>query len=260
MDWVGPILKKPGSRVIDLSGDFRLRSAAVYQEAYHLKHRHPSLLKEAAYGLPEMNRNLIRTSRLVANPGCYPTAVLLGLYPLVKAGWLRGQGSIVDAKSGVTGAGRSLKEELLFSEVNEDLRAYRVNHHPHTPEMEQAISGVGRKPVHLTFVPHLIPMNRGLYATVYAPLTRLVSAEKLRNLYRDCYRGEPFVRVLPEGTWPQTKSVAGTNLCEIGVALDKTNRLAIILSAIDNLGKGAAGQAVQNMNLLLGFPETQGLL
>jgi N-acetyl-gamma-glutamyl-phosphate reductase len=252
MKIVPEILRRPDARVVDLSADFRLRSVQRFQN--------PSLLKQAVYGLPEWNRKEIPSARLVANPGCYPTATLLGLAPLAKAGLLKGQGLIVDAKSGVTGAGRSVKEELLFSEVNEDLRAYRVNTHQHIPEMEQELGRLARRTIRMTFVPHLVPLNRGLYATLYAPLTRRLTDRQLRAVYEESYEGEPFIRLLPEGAWPHVASVAGTNQCEIGLKADPKRQSAIVISAIDNLGKGAAGQAVQNMNLLYGLEETAGLV
>lgn len=254
------LLRNKRVKVIDLSGDFRLRSARQFAHAYQMQHTHPALLKEAVYGLPECFRHEIRSARLVANPGCYPTAALLGCAPLARAGLLKKEGLIVDAKSGVTGAGRGIKEELLFSEVNEDLRAYRVNAHQHIPEMEQELRQFAVHPVELTFVPHLIPMNRGLYATIYAPLVRSVTETKIRSIFAKAYQGEPFIRLLPEGSWPQTKSVAGTNRCEIALRLDQRKKMCILLVAIDNLGKGAAGQAVQNMNVMFGFKETEGLI
>ncbi len=254
------ILHKAQARVIDLSGDFRLHSATSFAQAYHLSHTHPKLLRQAVYGLTEWARDRLPGARLVSNPGCYPTAVLLGVGPLAQAGLLKPQGLIADAKSGVTGAGRSLKEELLFSEVNEDLRAYRVNAHQHIPEMEQELGQIAGRKIGLTFVPHLVPINRGLYACVYAPLTRPITPSVLRKLYEAQYGKEPFIRLLPEGDWPQVRSVAGTNFCEIGIGLAQNRRLALILVAIDNLGKGASGQAVQNMNGVFGMKETQGLL
>lgn len=260
MGWIPRILRKKRVKVIDLSGDYRLRSARLYEQAYRLKHSHPDLLASAVYGLTEWARKELTSARLVANPGCYPTATLLGLAPLAKAGLLADEGLVVDAKSGVTGAGRSFKEELLFSEVNEDLRAYRVNAHQHIPEMEQELRRLAGGSVRITFVPHLVPLNRGLYATIYAPLKKSVSESRLRSIYRKAYQREPFIRLLPEGVSAQVKSVVGTNFCEIAVTLDTQRKRAIILSAIDNLGKGAAGQAVQNMNRLYGLPETQGLL
>ncbi len=247
-------------RIVDLSGDFRLRSPRLFAQAYRLSHRSQRWLGQAAYGLTEWNRDPIRESRLIANPGCYPTAALLALGPLAEAGWIDPQGIVVDAKSGVTGAGRSLRQDLLFSEVNEDLRAYKVNAHPHIPEMEQQLTRWAGRASRVTFVPHLIPMNRGLYATVYARLRRPRTESRIRRLYQRRYGQEPFIRILPEGSFPQTRAVAGTNDCEIGIRLDRKNRQAILLAAIDNLGKGAAGQAVQNMNLCFGLPEGAGLM
>lgn len=232
--------RKRSPRVVDLSGDFRLRSAGLFARAY---------------GLTEWNRAEISRSRLVANPGCYPTAALLALAPLAQAGLLAEKGMVVDAKSGVTGAGRSLREELLFSEVNEDFRAYKVNDHPHIPEMAQELRGLARRAVGLTFVPHLLPANRGLYATIYAPLKRKLTERQARALFQRAYGRERFVRLLPEGAWPQLKSVVNTNDCEIGIRMEPGGRRVILLSAIDNLGKGASGQAVQNMNRMCGLPE-----
>ncbi len=260
MSLVPQILKKGNARVIDLSADFRLHSARQYQKTYHLRHKAISFLHQAAYGLSEWNRQEIRKSRLVANPGCYPTAVLLGLAPLAKEHLLKREGLIVDAKSGVTGAGRSPKEELLFSEVNEDLRAYRVNTHQHIPEMEQELKQLSGTSVGMMFVPHLVPINRGLYATTYAPLSKPLTNRQLRSIYQKWYGKEPMVRLLPEGVWPQIKAVAGSNQCEIGLQAGPKGQRALIVSAIDNLGKGAAGQAVQNMNLLYSLEETQGLM
>lgn len=254
------LLKKPGLRVVDLSGDFRLRDVRQFAQSYHLKHAAPTLLKRSVYGLPEWNRNAIAAARWVANPGCYPTAALLGLYPLAKKRWLAARGTIIDAKSGVTGAGRALKPELLFCEVNEELHAYRVGQHQHAPEMEQALSDAAGRALRLTFVPHLVPMNRGLYVTAYAPLKRVLSERELYRLYETCYAPEPFVRLLAPGEWPKTTAVRETNFCDVAVTWDAVGKRAIVLTAIDNLGKGAAGQAIQNMNLMLGFDETDGLL
>jgi len=253
------LLKNPAMRIIDFSGDFRLKSTAVFRKAYGLAHTASSWLPKAVYGLPELNREKIPGSRLVANPGCYPTATLLGLAPLARERLLASGGVIVDAKSGVTGAGRSIKEEMIFCEVNEDFRAYKVDRHQHLPEMEQELGRLAGRKVAMTFVPHLAPMDRGLYATLYVTLAKRISETAFRSLYEQQYKEEPFIRILPKGSWPRVKSVAGTNRCEIGLHLDPSGKKAVILSAIDNLGKGAAGQAVQNMNLLLSLPETEGL-
>ena len=246
-------------RIIDLSGDFRLHSAQKFQTAYQIRHTATALLKEAAYGLSEWEREPIRSARLVANPGCYATAALLGLGPLAKAGLLAKEGVIVDAKSGVSGAGRSAKEDLLFCEINEDLRAYKVNAHQHIPEMEQELHRVAGRSIAMTFVPHLVPMNRGIYATIYAPLSRRITGTQLRAIFEKQYDEEPFIRILPEKSWPQVKSVTGTNNSEIGLQLSANGRHAIVIVALDNLVKGAAGQAVQNMNLMFGFEETAAL-
>jgi len=253
------LLKKSDLKIVDFSGDFRLKSTNTFRKAYGMTHTAAGSLKEAVYGLPELHRSEIPKHRLVANPGCYPTATLLALAPLAKEGLIAADGLIVDAKSGVTGAGRSVNEDLLFCEVNEDLRAYKVDGHQHTPEMEQELGRLAGRKISLTFVPHLVPMNRGLYATLYVTLKRRLRESAIRELFERRYDDEPFIRILPKGSWPRVQSVAGTNACEIGLHLDPSGRRAVLLSAIDNLGKGAAGQAVQNMNLLFGLPETTGL-
>jgi N-acetyl-gamma-glutamyl-phosphate reductase len=252
--------KNKSLKIVDLSGDFRLKSTRLFQRAYHLSHKSPGLIREAVYGLTEWAREELRSARLVANPGCYPTAALLALLPLAKQGLLASRGLTVDAKSGVTGAGRALKEELLHAETAENFRAYKVNDHQHMPEIEQTLFEHGGKRLNLTFVPHLVPMNRGLLATIYAPLAKKLTLKGLRTLFDRAYAKEPFVRLLPPGVWPQTKSVGGTNRCDLAVSLDPASGRAILLAAIDNLGKGAAGQAVQNMNLLFDLPETSGLI
>lgn len=248
--------RKKTLKIVDLSGDFRLHSAGLFARAYGMTHAEPSYLKQAAYGLTEWNREAVEGARLVANPGCYPTATLLALAPLAKAGLLA-EGTIVDAKSGVSGAGRALKEELLFSEMNEDFRAYKVNAHQHMPEIEQELAALSKRAGGITFVPHLVPMNRGLYATIYAPLRKKMTEAQVRALYERAYGRERFVRLLPAGTWPRVRTVAHTNDCEIGLKLEPSGKRVILLSAIDNLGKGAAGQAVQNMNLACGLPEEE---
>lgn len=253
------ILKKTDIRVIDLSGDFRIKDKTVFRKAYGFAHTDAHWLKSSAYGLTELFRDTIRDARLIANPGCYPTASLLALAPLAQEKLLPAEGVIIDAKSGVSGTGRSAKEELQFCEVNEDLRAYKVGTHQHTPEMEQALGWIGKKKTALTFTPHLVPLNRGMYVTAYVPLAKKISFSAVSELYRSFYHDEPFVRILPEGVWPQVKTLAGTNDCEIGLYLEPSGKRLTVFSAIDNLGKGASGQAVQNMNLLFGFPETTGI-
>ncbi len=254
MGAVPTLLGKPSMRVIDLSGDFRLHPANLFTQAYKIKHTAPRFLKSAVYGLTEWMRSDLKQARLVANPGCYPTAVLLGLGPLAKARLIAPKGLMVDAKSGYTGAGRSTDPKLLG-----DLQAYRVDNHQHTPEMEQTLKALSKKTIRMTFCPHLIPMPRGIYAALYVPLTRRLTQGKLRSLYRKQYKNEPFVQLLPAGSWPKIQSVANTNRCQISVQVNSNTQGAIVISAIDNLQKGAAGQAVQNMNVMLDFKETTGL-
>jgi N-acetyl-gamma-glutamyl-phosphate reductase len=249
----------PGLRVVDLSADFRLSDTAVYAEWYGHQHRAPALQETAVYGLTEHNRAAIARARLVANPGCYPTGTLLALLPLVEGGLVDGDAIVVDAKSGVSGAGRSLREDMLFCEVSEAIHAYGIGRHRHMPEMEQELSRAAGRPIAISFTPHLIPMNRGELMTIYVRLAGGATVASLRAALAAAYAGEPFVRVLPEGAAPATRHVRGSNLCLLGVFADRRPGCAIVLSAIDNLVKGASGQAVQNMNLMLGLPETAGL-
>ncbi|MBR5970490.1 MAG: N-acetyl-gamma-glutamyl-phosphate reductase [Lachnospiraceae bacterium] len=251
------ILKK--TKIIDLSADFRLKDVAVYEQWYGLTHASPQFLEEAVYGLPELHREHIRGARLIANPGCYTTCAILTCAPALREGLLDPDTLIVDAMSGVSGAGRGAKTANLFSEVNESAKPYGVTNHRHTPEIEAELSLVAGKALKLTFTPHLVPMNRGILATCYATLTKNVTAREVREKYLACYGAEPFVRVLPEGQFPETRFVEHSNLLDIQVAVDeRTNRL-ILTGALDNLVKGAAGQAVQNMNLLFGLAEETGL-
>ncbi|MEO8348967.1 MAG: N-acetyl-gamma-glutamyl-phosphate reductase [Acidobacteriota bacterium] len=251
-----PTLLAAGARVIDLGADFRLKEPSSYLRWYGSEHGATDLLGEAVYGLPEANREAVKSARLVANPGCYSTAAALALLPLVGTGLVKGP-VIVDAKSGVSGAGRNPSAATHFSEVNENLRPYKLGEHRHGPEMEQTFALAGT-PVSVYFAPHLVPMTRGILATCYAPLTGDLPVEELLSLYRDAYRDEPFVRVL-ETELPQTKATLGSNFCDVAVRVDPERRLAVAVAAIDNLVKGAAGQAIQNMNLMFGFPETEGL-
>lgn len=251
-----PILLERGARVIDLGADFRLKDPATYARWYGSEHGAPEHLGEAVYGLPEANRVAVREARLVANPGCYPTAAALALLPLLRAGVSNGP-VIVDAKSGVSGAGRNPSAGTHFSEVNENVKPYKLGNHRHGPEMEQTFAAAGA-PVPVYFAPHLAPMTRGILATTYVPLTRDLGSDEALALYRNAYRNEPFVRVL-ETELPQTKATLGSNFCDVAVRVDPERKLAIAVSAIDNLVKGAAGQAIQNMNLMFGFPETEGL-
>jgi N-acetyl-gamma-glutamyl-phosphate reductase len=249
----------PHLRIIDLSADFRLADPASYAEWYGHEHRAVPLQKDAVYGLTEINREAIKKARLVANPGCYPTSVQLPLAPLFMAGLLRAEDVIIDSKSGVTGAGREAKLTSLYSEVAEGLHPYGVARHRHTPEIEQGLSLAAGKPVRVAFTPHLIPMNRGMLSTIYVKLAAGKTADDLRAEWQRVYRDEPFIKILPAGATPATHYTRGTNGCGIAVFADRLEGRAIILSVIDNLGKGASGQAVQNMNLMYGLPETTGL-
>lgn len=256
---VVPTFLKLGRKVIDLSADYRLSDPAVYGQWYE-PHLNPANLKKAVYGLPEIRRAKIRGAKLVANPGCYPTSIILGLAPLLKQGLIHPHSIISDSASGVSGAGRSAKVDSLYCEVNEGYKAYGVGGvHRHTPEIEQELSLLAGEPLKVTFTPHLVPMDRGILSTIYAaPLKEMTSAD-LVKLYTEFYAGEPFVRVLPQGCLPSTAFVRGSNFCDIAPLVDARTGRIIIVSAIDNLVKGASGQAVQNMNLVCGFPETTGL-
>lgn len=258
MGVIGSLLQG-GCKVVDLSADFRLHDALVYQTWYAETHLAPELLGEAVYGLPELHRESIRTARLVANPGCYPTASILALAPLLEQGLVTTEGLVIDAKSGVSGAGRAPAQGSLFAEMGEGFRPYKVVGHRHTPEIEQELSLVAGCDLRVRFTPHLLPQSRGILATCYTrPLVER-EEEAWLELYRAFYRDEPFVRVAPAGEFPSTSQVRGSNFCDLGVALDRRTGTLVVMAAIDNLVKGAAGQAVQNMNLLLGLRETMGL-
>lgn len=245
-----------GVKVIDLAADFRIKDVALWEKWYGMEHACPDLVAEAVYGLPELNRERIRGARLVANPGCYPTAVQLGFLPLIEAGVVDTRHLIADAKSGVSGAGRKAEVHTLLAEAGDNFKAYGVAGHRHLPEIRQGLSQVAGHEVGLTFVPHLTPMIRGIHATLYARLTREVD---LQALYEDRYRDEPFVDVLPAGAHPETRSVRAANVCRIAVHRPQGGDTVVVLSVIDNLVKGASGQAVQNMNILFGLPERLGL-
>lgn len=256
---VVPTFLKLGKRVIDLSADYRLSDPVVYGEWYE-PHINPAGLKKAVYGLPEIRRAKIKGAKLVANPGCYPTSIILGLAPLLKKGLIDLSSIIADSASGVTGAGRSAKVDSLYCEVNEGFKAYGVGGaHRHTPEIEQELSLLAGELLKITFTPHLLPMDRGILSTIYASPKKKISTEAIVALYREFYAGEPFVRVLAEGNLPSTAFVRGSNFCDIAPLVDPRTGRIIVVSAIDNLVKGASGQAVQNMNLVCGFPETMGL-
>jgi N-acetyl-gamma-glutamyl-phosphate reductase len=254
-EFAPPLLRK-GIKVFDLSADFRLKSAAVYREFYEHEHPAPELLKQAVYGLPELHRDTIRTANLVACPGCYPTSILLGTAPALKKGLAKPDGIIAASLSGVSGAGRKVADEFLFTECNESARAYGIPKHRHLSEIEQELSLLAGRNVVISFAPHLVPLNRGIVSTIY--MDGAVKLADAREIYRGFYNGEPFVRVTD--TLPDTKNVEATNYCDISVRIDpRTNRL-IAVTAIDNLTKGAAGQAVQCLNLVCGYEETTGLL
>jgi N-acetyl-gamma-glutamyl-phosphate reductase len=249
-------LLEAGVRIVDLSSDFRISDASVWEKWYKVKHVAPELLQQAVYGLPEINREKIRNARLVANPGCYPTAVQLGLLPLLKTGTVDLAHLIADAKSGVSGAGKRTEAHLLFSEASDNFKAYGVSGHRHWPEIMQGLAAVVGKSVGLTFVPHLVPMIRGIHATLYAQITKTADFQKI---FEDRYQGEPFVDVLPAGSEPDTRSVRAANSCRIAVHRPQGGDTLVVLSVIDNLVKGASGQAVQNMNIMFGLEETMGL-
>lgn len=249
-------LLEAGVRIIDLAADFRLKEIVEWEKWYGMKHASPELIEEAVYGLPEVNRGSIRTARLVANPGCYPTAVQLGFLPLVEAGLVDETRLIADAKSGVSGAGRKAEVHTLFSEASDNFKAYGVSGHRHLPEILQGLSRAARKQVGLTFVPHLTPMVRGIHATLYAQVTQEAD---FQSLYVKRYGSEPFVDILPFGSHPETRSVRAANVCRIALHRPQGGNTLVVLSVIDNLVKGAAGQAVQNMNLMFGIDECAGL-
>jgi len=254
---MAPELLNAGVRVIDLAADFRLQDVALWEKWYGMTHACSEVLAEAVYGLPELNRERIRNARLVANPGCYPTAAALGLLPLVEEGLVDTSSLVADCKSGVSGAGRGANAAMLMGEVGESFKAYSVSGHRHLPEIQQTLSWVSDGSVGLTFVPHLLPMIRGIHATLYARLQG--PAGELQSLFEQRYRDEPFVDVMPPGSHPETRSVRGVNHCRIAVHRPQDGDTVVVLSVIDNLTKGAAGQAVHNMNLMFGLEESLGL-
>lgn len=249
-----------GARIVDLSADFRIRDVAEWERWYKTKHAAPELIREAVYGLPEMNREQLRRARLVANPGCYPTSIQLGFLPLVEAGVVDVAHLIADAKSGVSGAGRKTELSLMFSEASDNFAAYHITGHRHWPEIRQGLAQAAKRDVGLVFTPHLTPLIRGIHATLYARITR---EEDFQQLFEKRYAGEPFVDVMPAGSHPDTRSVRAANICRLAVhrppeSVGRSDTI-VVLSVIDNLVKGASGQAVQNMNLMFGLPETAGL-
>jgi N-acetyl-gamma-glutamyl-phosphate reductase len=253
-------LVKSGVRVIDFSADFRLKDAELYRRTYNIEHPAPEFLREAVYGLCEFHRHELPEARLVANPGCYPTAALLGLLPLVRQGLVDPSMILIDAKSGTTGARRKANVDQLFAEVNENCRAYKVGSHRHTPEMEQEIAAILDREIAVMFVPHLLPVSRGILTSIFLRPRAGTLAEDVRAAFETAFAKSPFIRLLGEGQVPELKNVRATNFCEIGFVLNHRAQALCVLTAIDNLGKGAAGQAVQNLNLMLGWDEGAGLL
>ncbi|MEO5358687.1 MAG: N-acetyl-gamma-glutamyl-phosphate reductase [Nitrospirae bacterium YQR-1] len=247
-----------GKRIIDLSADFRLRDPVVYEKWYKEKHNYHRALSSAVYGLPELYRESIKEAQLIANPGCYPTSAVLALYPALKQDIVSTTDIVIDSKSGVSGAGRKADLAFSFCEVNNGFKAYGVSTHRHTPEIEQELSAITASDVRINFTPHLIPVNRGMLSTVYAKLKKDISIDEVMELYNETFKDEPFVRVLQKGMFPDTRHVAGSNYCNIGLSIN-ANKTLIVVSAIDNLLKGASGQAVQNMNIMFGFKETTAL-
>jgi N-acetyl-gamma-glutamyl-phosphate reductase len=248
-----------GEKVVDLSADYRLSNAAVYETWYEHAHQYPALLKEAVYGLPELHRDKIKKADLVANPGCYPTSAILGLAPLMNNSRVDLESIIIDSASGVSGAGRSPSLSHHYPEVNEGFMAYKVGTHRHTPEIEQELSALAGKQITVSFTPHLAPMNRGILTTIYAKQSTALDTASLAALYQDYYKKEPFVRILPLGQFPNVRNVRGSNFCDIGIYADQRTGRAVVVTAIDNLVKGASGQAIQNMNMMMGFDEEEGL-
>jgi len=252
-----PQLLGKSRRIIDLGGDFRLRSAGLYKDYYHREHAAVSLLSDAVYGLPELNSAKIRDAQLVANPGCYPTSAILALLPALTHNLIASDGISITSMSGVSGAGRSASVEMSFSEVNENIRAYKIGQHQHLPEIESVLSEATRKQVSVSFVPHLVPMTRGIYTTIHGTLLAPAADEDVHALFADFYRDAPFVRV--KNDVPQISHVVRTNYCDLFVKVDLRTHQLIMISVIDNLVKGAAGQAVQNMNIMFHLPQHEGL-
>ena len=246
-------------KIVDLSADFRIKDVATYEEWYKIQHPTPQFIQEAVYGLCEINREAVKKARLVANPGCYPTCSTLSIYPLLKEGLIDPGTIIIDAKSGTSGAGRGAKVDNLYCEVNENIKAYGVANHRHTPEIEEQLSYAAGQPVLINFTPHLVPMNRGILITAYASLKKEVSYEEVKAAYDKYYADEKFVRVLEKDVCPQTKWVEGSNYVDVNFKIDPRTKRVIMMGAMDNLVKGAAGQAVQNMNLMFGLKESEGL-
>lgn len=258
MDVAAEVNRK-GKKLVDLGADFRFNDVPTYEKWYQMKHSQPQLNTKAVYGLPEIHRDEISKTDIVANPGCYPTSIILGLAPLLKNNLIDTNSIIIDSKSGVSGAGRNPSRTSHYCEANESIKAYNIAKHRHTPEIEQELSLLAGKDLLVSFSPHLTPMIRGILSTIYAGLKANTDVNELNSLYNEFYAGNPFVRVLPTGMLPATKSVSGSNHCDIGLVIDDRTGRVIVVSAIDNLIKGASGQAVQNMNILFGLPEETGI-
>ena len=252
-------LRAEGLAVVDLSADFRIRDVAVFEQWYATAHSQRALLQEAVYGLPELYGEAIAKAKLVANPGCYPTAGILGLYPALKHGFISSEDLVIDAKSGTSGAGRKAAVPTLFCEVHDSFRAYNLGKHRHTPEIEQELSIVAGAPVRLSFNPHLLPIDRGIHATMYAKLKDVPGLDEIHTAYMECWKDSPWVRVLPKGSLPETRNVRGSMFCDIGLVLDPRTKRLIVCSVIDNLCRGASGQALANANLMCGLPVDCGL-
>jgi N-acetyl-gamma-glutamyl-phosphate reductase len=250
---------KKGKKVIDLSADYRITDALVYEGWYKTPHNYTDTLSKAVYGLPELHRKKIKQANLIANPGCYPTSAILGLYPAIKEGIINIGNIIIDSKSGTSGAGRKADIGFSYCEVNEGFKAYAIGVHRHTPEIEQELSGIAGSKIILNFTPHLVAMDRGIVSTMYAKIAKDVDTSSILAIYEKYYDNEPFVHMLDEGNFPNAKNVRGSNYCHIGLKLNKRTETLIVVSTIDNLVKGASGQAVQNMNIMMGFDETAAL-
>lgn len=256
---IAPRLLEEGKQIIDLSADYRLGDSEAYKKWYDVKHTSKHLLNEAVYGLPELYRNKIRNAALIANPGCYPTSVILGLAPLLSHNLIEHEEIIVDSKSGVSGAGRFAGSGFSFPEVSENFKAYKIMSHAHQPEMEEQLSKFCQGKIKVVFVPHLLPLKRGILSTIYGKLKKEARSSEVLKIYHKFYQDEPFVHILRDGELPEIKAISGTNYCQIGLQVDRSTKRVVIVSALDNLIKGAAGQAIQNMNIMCGFKETEGL-
>lgn len=254
-------LIEQGIKVIDLSADFRLNNSTTYTQWYHFEHKAPHLLSNAVYGIPELNEESIKTAQLIANPGCYPTSIILGLLPAIKHRLIKLNSIVIDSKSGTSGAGRNtLTSSFLFCEVQDSFKAYNVGTHRHTPEIEQELSYIAGQPITVTFSPHLLPITRGILSTIYTHLEQPISQDEVYNLYKDTWRNHPWIRIFPPNKLPETRHVRGTMFCDIGLIVDRRTQRLVVISAIDNLCRGASGQAVANANLMFNLPITAGLI